>query len=101
MQFDSYDITAMLDCMGEPATLLHKATALPVTGLYSITQGGVSPLDGRNIRPGIYFTCSEADVSGVEPGWQVDIRGQILPVIAAVPDGAGFVELYLGDSTHA
>jgi len=81
----------------EPGTLIHKATRIPVTGIYSVTQGGVSPLDGRTIRPGVYFTCAAADVAGVEPGWDVDVRGQILPVIAAVPDGAGFMELYLGD----
>lgn len=97
MQFSTADITAFATAMGESATLMHKATRLPVTGIYSITQGGVSPLDGRNIRPGVYFTCSAVDVAGVEPGWECDIRGQILPVIAAVADGAGFVELYLGD----
>lgn len=99
--FDS-DITALrMADFGEPATLLHKATRLPVTGIYSITQGGVSPLDGRMVRPGIYMTCALADVAGVEPGWQADVRGQILPVIAAVPDSFGFVELYLGDPTNA
>lgn len=97
MMFSPSDIAAMISAMGEPATLLHMATTIPVTGIYAITQGGVSPLDGRNIRPGVYLTCAETDVTGVEPGWQCDIRGEIMPVIAAVPDGAGFVELYLGD----
>ena len=97
MQFTVSDIRAMIFAMGEPANLLHKASSFPVIGIYTITPGGVSPLDGRNIRPGVYFTCAEPDVTGIEPGWQVDIRGEIMPVIAAVPDGAGFVELYLGD----
>jgi hypothetical protein len=87
----------MLQVSGESATLLHKATRLQVSGIYSVMPGGVSPLDGRTIRPGVYFTCAAADVAGVEPGWECDIRGQILPIIAAVADGAGFVELYLGD----
>lgn len=97
MQFSAADISAMLEIMGEPATLLHKASRIDVAGVYTITPGGVSPLDGRTIRPGIYFNCAESAVTGIEPGWQVDIRGSILPVIAVVPDGAGFVELYLGD----
>lgn len=97
MQFSAADIAAFTGAMGEPALLLHKATRLPVTGIYSVTPGGVSPLDGRTIRPGVYLNCAESDVTGVEPGWQCDIRGQIMPVIAAVADGAGFVELYLGD----
>lgn len=91
------DFGLVLDDFPTEATLIHKATRIPVSGIYNITQGGVSPLDGRTIRPGVYFTCAAADVAGVEPGWDVDVRGQILPVIAAVPDGAGFVELYLGD----
>jgi len=97
MQFSGADIAAFIAAMGEPATLIHKASRYEITGIYSVTQGGVSPLDGRTIRPGVYFTCAAADVAGVEPGWDVDVRGQILPVIAAVPDGAGFMELYLGD----
>lgn len=97
MQFTAADIAAMLEIMGEPATLLHKASRIDVTGVYTVTPGGVSPLDGRTIRPGIYFCCDESAVTGIEPGWQCDVRGQILPVIAAVADGAGFVELYLGD----
>lgn len=95
--FSDTDITAMIGGMGETATLMHLATTITVQGIYTITPGGVSPLDGRNIRPGVYFTCAETAVEGIEPGWQCDIRGEILPVIAAVPDGAGFVELYLGD----
>lgn len=97
MQFSAPDIAAFIAAMGEPAIMIHKASRYEITGIYSVTQGGVSPLDGRTIRPGVYYTCAAADVAGVEPGWDVDIRGQILPVIAAVPDGAGFMELYLGD----
>lgn len=82
---------------GEPATLIHKATRIDVVGIYSVTPGGVSPLDGRTIRPGIYLTCPAEEVQGVEPGWSVDIRNQILPVIAVVSDGVSFVEIYLGD----
>lgn len=86
-----------IDCFGEPATLLYRATRVPVTGIYISTPGGVSPLDGRTILPGVYFTIASSAAQGVNTTWQIEVRGELLPVIAAVPDGAGFVELYLGD----
>jgi len=84
---------------GEPqgANLIFKSSRIPVEGIYLVTPGGVSPLDGRTILPGTYFSCLATDVIGVGPGWYVDVKNQVLPVIAAVPDGMGRVELYLGD----
>jgi len=87
----------MSRAMGEPATLIRRSSRVAVTGIYTSTPGGVSPLDGRNILPGVYFTLSASAAQGVDTTWQIEVRGDLLPVIAAVPDGAGFVELYLGE----
>jgi len=91
------DFSQVDDDFSIPGVLIHHSYRKEITGIYDETPGGVSPLDGRTILPGTYFSCLATDVIGVGPGWYVDVKNQVLPVIAAIPDGMGRVELHLGD----
>jgi len=80
------DIPVFLADFGELVTFLSASRFFTVSGIFSVNEQPIIPLDGEKVKPEYTLTCAAAEVADVTPLYTVVIRDVEYRVLAMTPN---------------